>query len=124
MATIEELEAGLQAMLQQLQRLEARLSLESEQRRGLMRDTHRCPACRQEKIFFVSHLEVYAAGDNGSLRVATKSIWTGKPLGVVQAYVCASCGHTELQIDDPAVIEGTKHVQVLPPPPADTEPYR
>jgi predicted nucleic-acid-binding Zn-ribbon protein len=125
MATLEELEATLQSMQEQLRLLEVRLDHERSLQRRLMRDTHQCPACGQEKIFFVNQLEVYAGGSTGALRVATKSIWTGSPLGVVHAHVCANCGHTELQIDDPSSVEGKKNVSVLPPIPRGSEdPYR
>jgi hypothetical protein len=124
MASQEELEAKILALEGHLQNLELRLESERSQRRRLMRDTHQCPACGQQKIFFVSQLETYVAGDTGALRVATKSIWTGKPIGVVHAHVCANCGHAEFQINDPAAIEGKKNVQVLAPPPPDQEPYR
>ena len=125
MLTLEELEAKLLTIQEQLRSVEARLESERGRRRQLMRDTHQCPACGQEKIFFINQLETYVAGDTGGLRVATKSIWTGKPLGVVHAHVCANCGHSEFQINDPAAIEGKKNVQVLPPPPSpDSDPYR
>jgi ribosomal protein S27AE len=121
---LEELETKLLALQEQLRSIEARLELERAQRRRLMRDTHQCPACGQGKIFFVNQLETYVAGDTGALRVATKSIWTGKPIGVVHAHVCANCGHTEFQINDPAAIEGKKNVELLPPPPPESDPYR
>jgi predicted RNA-binding Zn-ribbon protein involved in translation (DUF1610 family) len=125
MATIEELAATLQSLQEQVQSLEARLEHERSVRRRLMRDTHQCPACGQQKIFFINQLEVYAGGSAGALRVATKSVWTGAPLGVVHAHTCANCGHTELQIDNPASVEGKKNVAVLPPiPTGGEEPYR
>src|SRR5688572_12186192 len=65
MATLEELEANLQSMQEQLRLLEVRLDHERSLRRRLMRDTHQCPACGQEKIFFVNQLEVYAGGSTG-----------------------------------------------------------
>lgn len=105
MPTIEELEAKLARMEERLQLLEARLDAEAGLRRGSMRESRRCPACGHSRIFQMTRLAI-------------------RFLGFCQAFICASCGHTELQLEDPTEIEMRKDVTLLPSPEKNEGPYR
>jgi DNA-directed RNA polymerase subunit RPC12/RpoP len=68
-----------------------------------MRDTHRCPSCGGRKILFVSKLYSY----NGwPLHVSVADTFRKRLDGMVQVYVCAACGHGELQLDRAGVLSG------------------
>ena len=122
MATIEEVLARLASLEEQVRALTARLNAEDEQPRRLMRDTRRCPACRGGRILFV---EQFQPLQNMPLRVSYQGVFSIKSLGMVQATVCAGCGFAEMQIDDPASLQGVTGVRELEALPAgEGGPYR
>jgi hypothetical protein len=121
LAITDELAARLGALEEELQAVKARLEAESDRRRGLMRDSRRCPACGGQKIFHVKKIE---DGATQTLSAAFKNAWRATRLGRIELFICAGCGHAELQVDDPAQIEGKENVELLPPPPGGRGPYR
>jgi hypothetical protein len=110
MATTEELAARLAALEAQVRELQARVRAAEDQPARLMREVRRCPACRGESILFV---EQFAPVKGMPLRVSYVGAFSIKSLGVVQACVCASCGYTEMQIEDPASLVGLSEVREL-----------
>ena len=110
MATIDDLSARLGALEEELRAVKARLEAEADRRRGLMRDARRCPACGGQKILRVERVQCA-----GSPVAVFTNLWTGKSVGEFEAFVCAGCGHAELQVDDPSLVEGKPKVSALEP---------
>lgn len=121
MPSTEELSAQVAALAAELREMRARLDA-SERPRGLMRDTRRCPACRGEEILFIS--EFKPQGQYFPLRVGVTGAFRQRSYGIIQAFVCASCGHTEMQIDDPGALRGFDGVSLLAAAPGEQGPYR
>lgn len=125
MAEIDELRARLSALEDELTSLKARLDAEAAWRRGLMRDTRRCPACGHRKIFHAQRLQTIPNHYKFScLHIETKGIFSPTLLGVVQAFICAACGHAEMQIENPQNLEGKKSVRLLEASDHQEGPYR
>ena len=112
MANIEELERRLQA-------LEAEVAaLEAGGERKLMRDTLRCPACAHARVLQIDSfhesrewaLVCVSHEDIGGMLVKRRHY-----RGTVQAFACARCGYTEMQLDDAAALVdlGAENVRVL-----------
>lgn len=107
----EALQRQVRELSERLQRVEARLDAEEQQRRGLMRDTRRCPACQNTKVL---HAEQVISELHGEALIVSSSGFLGlKGLGKVQLFICAACGAGEVQVSSPAELEGKKGVRVL-----------
>jgi hypothetical protein len=128
MATLEALEERLSTLSQRVEELEARLDGEAGRRAGLMRDTRRCPACRGQRILHVEWFQNAVSPEDTiktPISVALETTFLkAKFLGVLQAFVCAGCGHAEIQLEDASGLEGKKNVRVLDPPAGEEGPYR
>ena len=118
--TPEEIAARLSALEEELRALRAQLS--AAPARGAIRETRQCPVCQANKIL---HIEGLRGAQNSLISVAAAGafVWSDR-IGVVQFYVCATCGYGEAQFSDPAALEGQKHVRVLEALPESEEPYR
>jgi hypothetical protein len=107
----EALQQQVRELSERLQRIEARLDAEEQQRRGLMRDTRRCPSCQNTKIL---HAEQMISELHGEASYLASGGFLGyKGLGKVQLFVCVACGFGEVQVVSPAELEGKKGVRVL-----------
>lgn len=115
-----ETSARLAYLEERLRALEARLEQEASARRGLMRETRRCPSCGGREILLAERLQPL---HNIDLRVALEGTFSIRSFGLMQAVICAGCGHAELQIEDPGALRGRKHVRVLSSEPGEG-PYR
>lgn len=111
--TIDEdaLLSRLTATEARLRQLEARLDTEARQRRGLMRDTRRCPACQQTKILHAEQMISELHGE--SIFVASGGFLGYKGMGKVQLFICATCGYGEVQLASTEGLEGKKSIRVL-----------
>jgi predicted nucleic-acid-binding Zn-ribbon protein len=68
-----------------------------------MRDTHRCPKCKQSEVLFVP--QIADRDDRDVIRPLVLHVvefdWRDDmEFGKIQAYVCRSCGYTELYSRD------------------------
>jgi hypothetical protein len=63
-----------------------------------MRTSHVCPRCNHREILFVPH--VADRDDSDRVRPLVLHVehydWKDDEMGTLQAYVCRSCGYTEL----------------------------
>ena len=128
MHTIEDLQAALVALREEVRALEARLDGESGRRRGLMRDTRRCPVCDGTRILLIEWFQ----------NIITNTSWGKFPIsasiktrfggathgGVLQAFACGGCGHAEMQLEGAAALEAGDNIRALEPPEEGGGPYR
>lgn len=65
-----------------------------------MRNSLRCPKCAHEKILHLPRLWAHSQ-PLGEIVAHVGGGWSPTPFGVMQAYVCARCGFTELYAQQP-----------------------
>ena len=94
-----------------------------------MRNSIRCPKCDQRRILHVSEIKDKAQVPKGAVMAidAVAPVWvlgTWKNVGVLECYICASCGYTEWYTRDPATIPIDGRVVRELEVPEDDGPYR
>lgn len=67
-----------------------------------MRTTHRCPKCQHPEVLYVPRLR---DSDYDEMRLDNVGIWNREANGGFEAYVCRSCGFTELYVKNVAAIK-------------------
>ncbi len=97
--------ARLAALETELASLRAQLDEAHAVRDRTMRAQGRCRACdgdvilRADKMLDRSHLGIPAP-----MAIAQTDNWTPKPIGLIEAYICAGCGLIEWYVKDPGTI--------------------
>ncbi len=104
MSDSDKLEARLEAMQQELERLREEISRRVAP--PTLRQQGCCPSCGGRR--FLHAPTVLDRGDSGTaaeMALAKPSIWRSRVFGVLEAYACVRCGWVEWYVKDPNALE-------------------
>lgn len=67
-----------------------------------MRTTHKCPKCQNPEVLYVPRLH---DARHDEMRVGSRGIFNLQANGTFEAYICRSCGFSELYVKNVADVD-------------------
>jgi hypothetical protein len=105
-------------------RLEREVEALRERRSSSMRDELRCPACGVRRILHAPKVLDADADGRSELAIAKPSVWSGKRVGKLEAYICAGCMLVEWHVKDLDGLDEDADVSMLDGEAPRRGPYR